>query len=181
MQFEKSNSNGNIHRMLHSYASDMIYRVTRGRVITEKHVLVELGLHNLTGQHNDVQIANHLGYFISYNTVCEIETDFGVDNIDVKVERLSGAGSVHTTHLVAFQETSDTSIEITNLLNLPRTRSRKMQFNRLPNSNVTIDPKAEPINIHTFEKILQNNSKDSLFSKYFTCGYDKENQTHLIR
>ena len=120
--------------------------------------LVGLGLHNMTGQHNVVQIANRLGHSINYNTVCEIETAqevksqelstrtsvlpivpqddndcvltyFWVDNFDVKVDRLSGAGSVHTTHLAAFQETSGTSIERTNLLNLPRTRSRKMQCN----------------------------------------------------
>ena len=74
MQVEQSNSNSNIHRMTHSYASDMIHGVTRGRVMTEKHVLVGLGLHNLTGQHNVVQIANRLGHSINYNTVCEIET-----------------------------------------------------------------------------------------------------------
>ena len=36
MQVAQSNSNDNIHRMIHSYASDMIHGVTRDRVMTEK-------------------------------------------------------------------------------------------------------------------------------------------------
>ena len=91
----------------------------------------------MTDQKTQVQIMNKLGHSISYNKVCEIETSlaeltihkseefnvlpilpdgeevvltyFWLDNFDVKVEKQTGgSGAVNTTHLMAFQEVSNT-------------------------------------------------------------------------
>ena len=105
----------------------MLEGVTRGNVVTAKHFLVALGLHNMTGQRNVVEINNKLGHCISYPLTCEIETaqaqatqqninngnnilpvkpktadgivltTFWLDNFDVKIDRLSN-NSVNTTH-----------------------------------------------------------------------------------
>ena len=44
--FTRSN---NAVRLVNSYALDMIHGVTRGKVMTAKHFLLALGLHNITG------------------------------------------------------------------------------------------------------------------------------------
>ena len=63
-----------VGRLIQSYASDLIYGVTRGNVITAKHFLLGLGLHNMTGQKKPVEITHHLVHSIDYKFVCEIET-----------------------------------------------------------------------------------------------------------
>ena len=61
-------------RLIDSYSSDLIRGVTRGRIITLKHFLISVGLHNLTGLKMPIRILSHLGHSIDYNVVCEIET-----------------------------------------------------------------------------------------------------------
>ena len=62
----KDHPNRNIvNRFIQSYPSDLIHGVTRGKVITGKHFLLGLGLHNVTGQKVPV---------IDNNLVCETET-----------------------------------------------------------------------------------------------------------
>ena len=103
----------------------------------------------MTGQRNVVEINNKLGHCISYPLTCEIETaqaqatqqninngnnnlpvkpktadgivltTFWVDNFDVKIDRLSNS-SVNTTHLVAFQEVTESSFRSVNTINIPR-------------------------------------------------------------
>ena len=115
----------------YSFASDLMAAVTRGKMITAKQYLLALGIHNITGQRKTVDILNRLGHCLTYNLTCEIEialaekaqqlslkdsllpiqpadidsyvlTVFWVDNFDVKVETQTGATSVNTTHMVAF-------------------------------------------------------------------------------
>ena len=124
----------NLSRLIDSFTADLVNAASKGKVITPKHYLVGLGIHNMTGQKTPVQIMNKLGHSIGYNKVCEIETSlaelaihkseefnvlpllpsgeeeivptfYWVDNFDVKVEKQIGrSGSVNTTHLMAFQE-----------------------------------------------------------------------------
>ena len=69
-------------RLIESYTSDLIHGLTRGKVVTTKHFLLGLGLHNITGQrlHNitgqrlPIQILHRRGHCTDYNFVCEIET-----------------------------------------------------------------------------------------------------------
>ena len=44
---------------------DLVHGVTKGKTIMEKHFLIGLGVHNLTGQRNAVEILNKLGHSVS--------------------------------------------------------------------------------------------------------------------
>ena len=61
-------------RLVNSYESDLIHGVTRGKVITSKHLLIGVGRHNITGLKTPVKILSHLGHSVDYNFVCETET-----------------------------------------------------------------------------------------------------------
>ena len=50
--------------LIQSYSSDLVYGVTRGKVITAKHFLLGLGLHDVTGQKKPVEINHRLGHGI---------------------------------------------------------------------------------------------------------------------
>ena len=43
-------------------------------MVTLKHFLIGLGLHNITGLKTPIQVLSHLGHSISYDLVCEVET-----------------------------------------------------------------------------------------------------------
>ena len=51
-------------RLFLSYTRDLIHGVTRGKVITLKHFLVGMGLHNITGQKLPIQMLSRLGYSV---------------------------------------------------------------------------------------------------------------------
>ena len=79
-----------IERLIHSFSSNMIHVISRGKVMTEKHFLLGLGIHNITGQKLPIKILHELGHSIEYNKVCEIETaqaelaiKLSQDNIDL--------------------------------------------------------------------------------------------------
>ena len=59
-----------VERLSLSYTRDLIHGVTRGKVITLKHFLVGMGLHNITGQKLPIQMLSRLGHCPDYNTVC---------------------------------------------------------------------------------------------------------------
>lgn len=62
------------HKVIDSYSVDFVHGIDRGKVITAKHSLLALGLHNITGQKQTVVISNKLGHCISYDLTCKIET-----------------------------------------------------------------------------------------------------------
>ena len=163
----------NLCRLVDSYAADLIHGVTRGDVVTSKHFLLALGLHSLTGQRKVVEINHNLGHCISYSLTCEIETAqaraaqvkaertsllplkpknegdtvvtyFWVDNFDCNVDTQKGGGSVHSTHLVAFQEESSESSINDVKINLERTNSRSINTSRDNNCVPIIDVRKEP-------------------------------------
>ena len=47
-----------------SYTRDLIHGVTRGKVITLKHFLVGMGLHNITGQKLPIHMLSRLGHSV---------------------------------------------------------------------------------------------------------------------
>ena len=67
-------SNSKVSRIVDSYAADLVHGVTRGKVMTSKHFVLAMGLHNITGSRKVVDIINKLGHCINYDTTCEIET-----------------------------------------------------------------------------------------------------------
>ena len=169
---EKSNKDST-YRLIDSFTSDFIHNISHGKVITPKHYLFALGLHNLTGQRQPVEITNKLGHCISYGTCCEIETAlseaaiekskktnilkirpidheyistwFWVDNFDILLDKAGGGGSVNTTHLVAFQEQDGHVINHDLHVSIPRSRKRKLD---LPTEGeqvaFNVDTAAEP-------------------------------------
>ena len=73
----KSSKHGvtrNIRKLVESYSSDFIHSVSKGEVLTPKHFLLGISLHDMTGQRKIVQIGNRLGHSFSYDKLLDIET-----------------------------------------------------------------------------------------------------------
>ena len=130
-----------------------------------------------------ITILNKMGHCLHYNKTCEIETAlaestivrskeknilpilpigdetvltyFWVDNFYVNVESQKGGGSVHTTHLMAFQESDDGITNNTNRdINLPRSKKRKVSAESETPNTIFIDKNIEP---PKFNKIVMSN------------------------
>ena len=166
----------------YSFASDLMAAVTCGKMITAKQYLLALGIHNITSQRKTVDILNRLGQCLTYNPTCETKTAlaekaqqlslkdsllpiqsadidsyvltvFCVDNFDVKVETQTGATSVNTTHMVAFQETYTSSLKQTPEITIPRSRKRKIQpFKMNPSLSAQINSKVNPPSLNEAKK-----------------------------
>ena len=119
-----------LRRIVDSYASDLISVVTRGKVVTLKHFLLGVGLHNITGLKTPMKILSNLGHCIDYNLVCEVETSqaelamqdeqyeeltdddlnqprltyWWADNFNQTIETQTGHGAIDSTHIVEFSE-----------------------------------------------------------------------------
>ena len=80
-------------------------------------------------------------------------TVFWVENFDVKVETQTGATSVNTTHMVAFQETCTNSLKQTPEINIPRSRKRKIQPLKMnPSVSAQINSKVHPPSLNEAKK-----------------------------
>ena len=97
-----------------------------------------------------------LGHCIDYNKVCKIETTqaevaqavganectlhirpenaedvlthFWTDNFDMDVETPHGKGSIHSTHMIAFQEKSESSVMYSKAVNIHRGRKHSIDY-----------------------------------------------------
>ena len=107
-----------------------MHGVTQGKLITLKHFLLGLGLHNLTGQKIPITILSHFGHCVDYKSVCETETAqaeiaqllynegispglqaepddeyvftyFWADNFNKKIES-ENIGMIDSTHMIKF-------------------------------------------------------------------------------
>ena len=129
---EKGNTSENIDRYVQSSAQDAVYATTRGVVKPSKHLCLGLGLKSLTGSRKILDLINHFGHCIGYHIAESLETDLastvlerGVatpdgilqksslvtsvawDNYDENSETLSGAGTLHDTVGICFQNIVD--------------------------------------------------------------------------
>ena len=124
-----------VSHMVTSFSQDLIRGISRGRVVTLKHFLLGLGLHNITGQKLPIQILANLGHSLNYKSVCQIETAeaeiacqlydegtspglrplttddsvftyFWADNFNKNVDSEKGTNMIDSTHLIKFQEES---------------------------------------------------------------------------
>ena len=167
-----------------SFAQDLVHAVSRGKFLTTKHVLLGNGIHSITGLEKPIQILSKFGHSCSYNKVQKIETaqaevvqqmarmnfplpllpkndnekastKFWWDNFDCKKENL--AGSIHTTHGIAYQEHSQ------------GTKEQHQQIDMIPSNRTTVQVirnqlPSRKINPHTnpslFINSSQNNSPD---------------------
>ena len=62
-------------RLISSVTQDIIFAVTRGKVMQRKHFLLALGVHSLTGSRKIIDIVHKLEHCICYNLMSDIETD----------------------------------------------------------------------------------------------------------
>ena len=165
-----------IERLIHSFSSDMIHVISRGKVMTEKHFLLGLGIHNITGQKLPIKILHKLGHSIEYNKVCEIETaraelaiklsqdyidlplrpglpqDFVVTHFwaykfEMNLDSNDGNDSIHSTHVILFQEVSDTSVFTDVVQNIPRSKTRSLSTAPVIPESIFVNTKPGP-NIH---------------------------------
>ena len=201
----------NVLRLIDSYASDLIYGVTRGKVMTAKHFHLALGLHNITGMKNPIEICNRLRHRIPYHLTMEIQTAqaqkaltlaeassflplkpakesdvvltfYWVNNFDVIVERQAGGGAINTTHLVAFQEPTELSVNNTNET-ISVEYSRKRTVENIEPKNVScgsIDSKREPRNLNINENICSNKGKLMTMQYFLWPWLRKENSFDQI-
>ena len=185
-----------VQRLIDSYSLDMIHGVSRGSVITSKHFLLGLGLHNITGQKKVVQLANRFGHSISYDKVCDIElaqalkaqtlaeentglplkpatesdtvlTVFWVDNFDMNVETQTGGGAINITTMMAFQEVSENSVPMeSNITINKKSQSALLLKNKTTVNNISIHDKKEPTSI-PFQSFKTNIEEAKFLPKYF--------------
>ena len=167
---------------------------TRGKMITPKHFLKELGLHNMTGQNHIVYIINKLDHRVSYYRTCEIETAqvetankyhqsgillpllpetpddialtyFWVDNLDKKIDSEEGGGRIHMTTLVAFQEKSVKVVKtVRKFTNIPKSRYLSFINHTLLALDINIDTKKEPPRFGSLADMSYDAAK---FSKHY--------------
>ena len=128
-------------RLVNSVADDIIYGCSRGRIVPSKHVAMALGMKSITGSRKVIEILNRFGHSVHYHAAEEMETEIaekildqdsetpdGIerkeglctglawDNYDEMNETLSGAGTLHDTVGICYQncrkeEGSTTEVE----------------------------------------------------------------------
>ena len=123
-----------------------------------------------------VEVLNHLGHSVSYTSVCATETAqaqkpqmlanqnqslplkpatptdiiltyFWADKFDMNTETVGGSGAINTTHLVAFQETSENSIVSKTNVNVTRLKRRSVQPVVQEQPPAVVIPKKDPSQI----------------------------------
>ena len=142
---------------MESFAADIIFSVTRDKLLSLKHFALAISLHSITGSRKVIDILNKLGHCIDYNITCEIETSqavkaqelanisltlpllpsadndtldtyFWVDNFDKIVEKVGGGGAVNTTHLMAFQEPNSNAEGNVTKISVTQTGKRAFEY-----------------------------------------------------
>ena len=138
-----------------------------------KHFILEVGLHNITGQQLPIRILSHLGHCIDYKTICQSETaeaeiarqlyqegaspslrpvseddvvltHFWTDNFNKKLESDKGNDMKDSTHLVKFQETAVGSEYRSHVKTVSRTITRFSTDPQMENEKICIDKNKEP-------------------------------------
>ena len=152
----KKNVFSKTETVIESFAVDIIFSVTQGKLLILMHFALATGLHSITGSHKVIDILNKLGHCINYSTICKIETSQAVkaqeqswwtshqpyhhclQQITTRLTRFlgrqfwpysqksSGGGVVNTTHLMAFQE-PNSNAEV-NITKISVTRTGKCTF-----------------------------------------------------
>ena len=74
----KKNVFSKTETVIESFAVDIIFSVTQGKLLILMHFALATGLHSITGSHKLIDILNKLGHCINYSTICKIETSQAV-------------------------------------------------------------------------------------------------------
>ena len=161
-----------IDRLTNSIAEDIVLCL-KYCSFHAKHLLLGLGIHNLTGSRLVIDFLHRLGHSINYNSVCDIETalaeatqeaaksasvlpyqpntiaalfaHYWIDNFDIKTDKEVGERSIHTTHMVAFQNIKPSdNVKKTPALSVPKPKNRKIFIDDVSVGSITIDRKKNP-------------------------------------
>ena len=81
---KKVNVDKNCQRLVLSFAQDLLYNVSKGRMKTPKHVTLPIAVKNLTGSKEVITLLNRYGHGISYCQVLEIETTLAESHMEAQ-------------------------------------------------------------------------------------------------
>ena len=180
--------------MVTSFSQDLIHGISRGRVVTLKHLLLGFGLHNITGQKLPIQILANLGHSLNYKSVCQIETAeaeialqlyeegtspglrpltddlaftyFWADNFNKKVDSEKGTNMIDSTHLIKFQEESPRSVYQTMSKLFRRTKLKYHLSHFLIKISFTSMPKKSPRSLN-FQRETEGAVKCVMCSTFY--------------
>ena len=168
-------------RLIDYFSQDIMYTVSKGEFLTLKHASVGLGLHSLTGQKLPLQVFSRLWHSMTYDQICEVETaqaelvqhlkslflplpicpideeskvltTFWWDNFDRNIETASGAGSIHNTPGIMFQEESACTFNRNENVSIPKSKRRSIRLEDVrPIQATAVNPKKD---LHLLTKIL---------------------------
>ena len=182
MQFLKNTKNNvSSKTVIESLAANIIFSVTRRKLLTLTHFVVAMDLHSVTGSRKVTDIVNKLGPCIDYKREREtsqvvkaqklpnisstltllpsadndtLNTCFWVNNFDHVVEKLAGCSAMNTTHLMALQQ-PNLNAEV-NVTKISVTRTGKCTFkfgDKHLQLSEKMSPKIEQRQIDTTNKI----------------------------
>lgn len=128
----KGNLTEKKERRVQSVADDIMFTATRGKTKPGKQLCLGLAMKSFTGSRRVIEILNRLGHSVSYHMVEEYETELATviqekgqllpdglipapglctavafDNYDELCETLSGAGTLHDTVGICYQNISE--------------------------------------------------------------------------
>ena len=163
-----------INRHISSFAQDLVHSISKGSFLQLKHTCVGLGLHSMTGMKIPIVILSRLGNSITYDVALEIETAqaelsqqfdsnsqslpiqpkdtsstvptvFWFDNFDSFIDNNTGAGSIHNTPGVVFQEETSSTTKRPDV-SIKKTKKRSLSdLEEAPASKISkINPKKNP-------------------------------------
>ena len=70
--------------------------------------------------------------------------NFWVDNFDIKVDKEVGEQSIHTTHLMAFQNVDESKVQKTTRNSIPKPKNRKIFIEDINIGSISVDRKKNP-------------------------------------
>eukprot|EP00745_Piridium_sociabile_P027749 TRINITY_DN44663_c0_g1_i3.p1 TRINITY_DN44663_c0_g1~~TRINITY_DN44663_c0_g1_i3.p1 ORF type:complete len:1606 (-),score=395.32 TRINITY_DN44663_c0_g1_i3:590-5317(-) len=141
-----------VKRLVRSFAQDLVYAVTRGRLKPPKHIFLPFAVKSLTGNVELIQILNRLGHGIAYSQMEEVDTALCLqkvslskgdvvlpvniypgtfttlawDNIDRLEETDSGGGTSHRVNGIAVQAKSAEPLPTKDLPSVDKTKKRSI-------------------------------------------------------
>ena len=132
---ELEQDDDSVRRCVLSIAQDVIFGVSKGKILTPKHIGLGLSMHQATRSKELVNLLNAAGRSVSYDMIRRIDTSiakkliddlehndfvpvptniakdtfcqFAADNIDILEETLDGKDTFHATQMVVFQRTQN--------------------------------------------------------------------------
>ena len=75
MFYEEGRPNARKSRICYSFAQDIVYAVTNGKVKTPKSILLPTMIKSLTNNTELINVLNRLGHSVSYSTLMESQTE----------------------------------------------------------------------------------------------------------